>query len=196
MKSTRFWKWAVAYVCHNRNRSTHRITIPFVSEDTYGLKEVFQSNFWIVKSIQNYFRALQVELSCSLKSFFFRCDFCWFLTQIFETIRKHTKITTSARLWSPKPFAGVCEHTTPFVEKIRTYTKLQKLIWLQYDALNVIFSTIFAEFHVSKLQKSTLFLRLKVALKEYENGKNRYLRTFGSIEIVWRRVVLPTNKFL
>ena len=126
-----------------------------------------------------------------VKKLFFRCDFCWFLTQIFETIRKHTKITTSARLWSPKPFAGVCEHTTPFVEKIRTYTKLQKLIWLQYDALNVIFSTIFAEFHVSKLQKSTLFLRLKVALKEYENGKNRYLRTFGSIEIDWRRVWSP-----
>ena len=71
LKSTRFWKWAVAHDCCNRNRSTHRITIPFVSEDTYGLQEVFQRNFWLVKSIQEFFRALQVELSCSLKSFFY-----------------------------------------------------------------------------------------------------------------------------
>ena len=37
-----------------KNRSTHRLTTPFVSADTHGPKEVFQSIFWILKSIQNF----------------------------------------------------------------------------------------------------------------------------------------------
>ena len=84
LKSTRFWKWAPAQVCRNKNVSTHRITTPFVSADTHGLKEVFKSIFWILKSTQNIFSALKVGLSCSSKCFILTCDFYWFLTQVFK----------------------------------------------------------------------------------------------------------------
>ena len=42
LKSTRIKKWAVAYVCRNTNRFTHRMITPFASADSYGLEEVFQ----------------------------------------------------------------------------------------------------------------------------------------------------------
>jgi len=67
-------------------------------------------------------------------------------------------------LWSPKPIDGVYKHTTHFVRKLRTYTTLKKLIWWYFDALNVIFSTIFAKLYLPKLLKSTKF-PLKIPYK-------------------------------
>ena len=37
LKSTRIKKWAVAYVCRNKNRFTHRMITPFVSACSYLL---------------------------------------------------------------------------------------------------------------------------------------------------------------
>ena len=55
LKSTTIKKWAVAYVCRNKNRLTHRMITPFVSADSYGLEEVFHKKFWIVKSFEIFF---------------------------------------------------------------------------------------------------------------------------------------------
>ena len=91
LKSTRFWKWAAAHVCRNKNRSTHRTTTPFVSADTHGPKEVFQSKFWILKWFENFFHALQVGLRCSSKSFFLHvvsADFLCKFFKLYENMQK------------------------------------------------------------------------------------------------------------
>ena len=92
LKSNRFWKWAAAHVCRNKNRSTNRTTTPFVCADTHGPKEVFQSKFWILKWFENFFHALQVGLRCSSKSFFLHvvsADFlCKFLNYM-KTCKNH-----------------------------------------------------------------------------------------------------------
>ena len=62
LKSTRIKKWAVAYVCRNKNRFTHRMITPFVSADSYGLEEVFQKKFWIVKSLKIFFTRQNIAL--------------------------------------------------------------------------------------------------------------------------------------
>ena len=70
LKSTRIKKWAVAYVCRNKNRFTHRMITPFVSADSYGLEEVFQKKFWIVKSFKIFFHASEHCPCCLLKDNF------------------------------------------------------------------------------------------------------------------------------
>ena len=100
----------------------------------------------------------------SSKSIFLHAISADFLYNFLTTIRKHAKITTSVRLWSPKPIDGVYKHTTHFVRKLRTYTTLRKLIWWYFDALSAIFSTIFAKLYLPKLLKTTHF-PLKIPYK-------------------------------
>ena len=81
------WKWLSGtlkiqkspppHVWSRRNRFTHRTTFPSDSADTYGPKQVFESKFWILKSFEKVFRALQVKPSRFVESIFwwFRCDF-------------------------------------------------------------------------------------------------------------------------
>ena len=66
LKSTTISKWAVAYVCRNKNRFTHRMITSFVSADSYGLEEVFQKKFWIVKSLKIFFHASEQCPCCFL----------------------------------------------------------------------------------------------------------------------------------
>ena len=82
-----YWKWLSKYlkmkklsppqVFGHKIRFTHRMDTPFVSADTHGPKDVFESKFWIIKSFENFFRALQVRSSRLQESIFwcFRSDF-------------------------------------------------------------------------------------------------------------------------
>ena len=82
-----YWKWlsetlkmnklSPPQVCGNRIRFTHRMDTPFVSADTQGPKDVFQSKFWIWKSFAKFFRALQLTASRLLEGNFwcFPSDF-------------------------------------------------------------------------------------------------------------------------
>ena len=65
------------YTCCDKNRFTRRTATPFVSADTHGPKDVFESKFWILKSFQKFFRALQVHPSRFQESnfWYFRSDF-------------------------------------------------------------------------------------------------------------------------
>ena len=61
----------------DKNGFTRRTTTPFVSADTHGPKQVFESKFWILKSFQKFFRALQVHPSRFQESnfWYFRSGF-------------------------------------------------------------------------------------------------------------------------
>ena len=63
--------------CH-KNGFTRRTDTPFDSAGTHGPKQHFQSKFWILKSFENFFRALQVKPPRLLKGIFwcFRSHFC------------------------------------------------------------------------------------------------------------------------
>jgi len=76
-ESFKFKKSPPAYVCHRRNWFTCLTTTSFISAGTQGPKDVFQSKFWILKSCQNFFRALQLKPSRLLDGIFWciTCDF-------------------------------------------------------------------------------------------------------------------------
>ena len=97
LKSTRIKKWAVAYVCRNKNRFTHRMITPFVSADSYGLEEVFQKKFWVVKSLKIFFTRQNIALVVCWKTIFYK-RFLRNYYQNFWNNFKTWKIATSACL--------------------------------------------------------------------------------------------------
>ena len=64
-------------MCRNKNWFTHRMITPFASAEGHGPKEVFHNKFWILKSFEKFFRALEVNPSCLVRCTFwcFKLDF-------------------------------------------------------------------------------------------------------------------------
>ena len=73
----KIWKSPPPHVCDRRNRFTRHTVTPFNSTDTHGNKDIFESKFWILKSLKIFFRALEVKPSRFVESIFwwFKCDF-------------------------------------------------------------------------------------------------------------------------
>jgi len=74
---TKFQKSLVPNVWCNKNRFTCRTTTPFDSADAHGLREVFETKFWIPKHFEFFLRAPQLTSSRLRRDNFlwFRCDF-------------------------------------------------------------------------------------------------------------------------
>ena len=121
---------------HHRNRLTRRTTIPFASTDIYGPKQVFKKKIWVLKSFQNFFRALKDCTLLLLKSIFWRSSRDY-LVYFLNTLEWLSKITTSWRLRPPKLFQASYEHAVVLVRKLTTCTTLYKQTKWSRDTLNV-----------------------------------------------------------
>ena len=116
-KNTKTEKSLPPHVCDDRNRFTRRMTTPFASADAHGPNQVFESKFCILKSFENFFRALQLEPLHLLW-----CNFWWFKLDFHENSWKSLKIMKK----SPPPHVWVIQNRLAWFP-ITPYTLLESL---------------------------------------------------------------------
>ena len=175
------------HVYCDKNCFTRRTATPFNSADTHGPKQVSESKFWILKSFQKFFRALQVKSSRLLNGNF------WCFTSHFDqnSLKSWKNRHLRTPEWLKMDSCGFWWHHAYFWKALDLCYPPQTyliIIWCVERNIFTILSKVWFQ-KISQICDFRLEM-LEISFHGPWKLKNRHLRTSDKIKMD-SRVVRP-----